>query len=286
MKIQSILLNSIVWLWAKVPLPLRELYYRSNAGFSLGRLLLPDRLELIRIKGGINEGMKMRFNPNLYRDYYFGSYEKNVQSVLTKVVRKGMTVYNIGANLGYFTLALSQIVRPEGFVVAFEPNPGVRERLIEHVYLNNLNNYVRVEEYALTDFDGHADFSLSLGNGRGRFDDLPDVKPGYAIQVPCKRLDTYIAEQGPNPDFLMIDVEYAEGRVLRGMAKTLNDYRPIIVVEMHSRVSIKEALKVLKKHDYFVLSIPGFKILNNLDKIKRGHYLTAHSSYLTTMNLS
>lgn len=274
----------MVWLWARVPLALRQLYYDKNFGFSLGDLLLPDQEDLFTIKSGLNKGLKMRFNPNRYRDYYFGTYEKDVQTVLQKIVQKNMIAFNIGANLGFFTLALCQIVGAEGFVVAFEPNPKVRNRLVANLQLNSIEKCVRVEKYALSDFDGEAGFSLSLGDGRGRFENLPDVKRGYTIQVPCKRLDTYIAEERLIPDVLLIDVEYAEGRVLRGMRETLKGCKPIVVIEMHSLISIEESLKELKMHDYFIASIPELKIFKHSDKITRGHYLTAHRNYLEVLD--
>lgn len=286
MKFYLRLLDFVVCLWTKIPFSIRQFYHSINTGFSFGTLFFPNRTELVTIKSGLNKGVKMRLNLNIYRDYYFGTYEKDVQSVLTKIIQKNMTVYNIGANLGFFTLALSQIVGSKGLVVAFEPNHSVRERLIEHLHLNGVEHFVQVEEFALSDFDGKAEFSLSLNEGRGRFEDLPDVKPGHAIQVPCKSLDTYISEKGSSPDVILMDVEHAEGRVLRGMTKTLKDCRPIIIIEMHSPLSIEESLEELKKHDYFLARIPERKIIKLTDKITRGHYLAFHGSYLKVLNSS
>jgi len=50
-----------------------------------------------------------------------------------------MRVWNIGAHIGFFTLILSRLVGPEGGVIAFEPNPEVRKRLVEYLSLNNLD---------------------------------------------------------------------------------------------------------------------------------------------------
>jgi FkbM family methyltransferase len=141
-----------------------------------------------------------------------------------------MTVFNIGANIGFHTLALTKLVGTDGVVVAFEPNPEVRDKLIENLFLNGLVNHVCVEEYAMSDFDGHANFSLSLTDAQGRFEDLPYVEPGASIRVPCKRLDTYVSERGCFPQFILMDVEYAEGRVLRGMSQVLEYHRLVILI--------------------------------------------------------
>jgi len=66
------------------------------------------------------------------------------------------------------------------------------------------------------------------------------VKPGCLIQVVCKCLDTYVKEGNPGPDFILMDVEHAEGRVLRGMSKTMETYRPLIVLETHGSEAIEE----------------------------------------------
>ena len=83
--------------------------------------------------------MKMHLNLTRERNYYFGTHELDVQSILSKVVRPGMRVWNIGAHIGFFTLILSRLVGPEGGVIAFEPNPEVRKRLVEYLSLNNLD---------------------------------------------------------------------------------------------------------------------------------------------------
>ena len=164
--------------------------------YSLAPLFLPDKLETVEIMGGVGKGLKMRLNLRQERGYYLGIHETDVQSFIAKTVKPGMKVYNIGAHAGFFALILSRLVGPEGKVIAFEPNPEVRKRLVEHLSLNGLNGRVRVEDYALGDFDGDARFSLSLSNTQGRFEDLPYVKGGSIINVKCKRFDKYVEENG------------------------------------------------------------------------------------------
>jgi FkbM family methyltransferase len=273
------LYNLVARIWAGLPGPLRQIYIWLSGNHSPSSILLPDRYEIVEIQGGISKGMKMRLNLRRERSYFFGTHEWEVQSVLAAVVRSGMTVYNIGAHIGFFTLGLHLIAGSTGQVVAFEPNPKVRERLFGHLSLNGIGDSVRVEEYALGDFDGKANFSLSLSDSQGRFGDLPYVKSGPVIQVHCKRLDTYVEEGGPIPDFILMDVEHAEGRVLRGMSQVMELHKPLIIIEMHGTVSIEESWKELKEHNYSLLSLPGLRILKSINKITCGHYLAAHMGY-------
>ena len=262
-----------------MPLSLRQAFYRINSGHSLASLFLPDRLEIVGIQGGVAKGMKMHLNPRWERGYYLGIHELDVQSCIAKIVRPGMKVYDIGAHLGFFALILNRLVGPEGQVVAFEPNPEVRKRLIEHLSLNSLNRGVRVEEYALGDFDGDARFSLSLSNTQGRFEDLPHVKGASVINVCCKRLDKYVEESGCSPDFILMDVEHAEGRVLRGMFKTIETHRPLMVIETHGPEAIEETWVELKKHQYELATIPDLRIVASSELVRYGHYFAAHRSY-------
>jgi FkbM family methyltransferase len=259
-----------------LPGSLRSVYQKLSGDHSLAALILPNRTEGTEIKAGFAKGKKMRLNLREERSFFLGTYEEDVQKSLLKQVMDGMTVYNVGAHIGFFTLGLCHQVGSKGKVVSFEPHPEARRRLIEHVSLNRINDRVQIEENALSDIDGYAEFSIALSNTQGRFADLPYVKPGFAIQVPCKRLDTYIREGGPIPDVVLMDVEHAEGRVLRGMEETIKNHRPIIILEMHGPDSIKEAWVELKRHNYILTNLSTSKPVATVEDVAYGHYLAVY----------
>jgi stage III sporulation protein SpoIIIAA len=145
-------------IWVTLPSPLRAAYQKLSGSHSLASLVLPDRTETAEIKVGIGRGMKMRLNLQRERSFFLGMHEEDLQRCLRKQVKQGMTVYNVGAHIGFFALGLGHLVGDKGRVVCFEPNPEVRERLIEHVSFNGIDDRVRIEECALNDIDGHADF--------------------------------------------------------------------------------------------------------------------------------
>jgi FkbM family methyltransferase len=178
-----------------------------------------------------------------------------------------MTVLDIGANIGIFALGLSKLVGPEGRVIALEPNAASIARLRRNVKLNGLN-HVTVETFAVSDYDGSAEFSNALSDTQGRFVDLPHLPAGAkSVSVPCCTVDTYLSKTGLKPQFIMMDVEHAEGRVLKGMRNALTTLRPTLLVEMHGREAIQEAWAALQGANYGVALLPSWKAVDDSSKI-------------------
>lgn len=98
------------------------------------------------------EGIKYKLNLSEQIDssiYYTGCLEPMTTAVINKYVKKGMTVLDIGANVGCHTLRLAKLVGQNGTVIAFEPMPWALRRLKDNLELNNFNNIV-VEKVALS----------------------------------------------------------------------------------------------------------------------------------------
>ena len=127
-----------------------------------------------------------------------------------------MTFYDIGANIGLFSLLAARLVGKEGRVVAFEADPEIAARLREHVARNEFG-WITVEEKAVwseprTVFFARTDPATSPDRGLGH---VVSASAGDTIQVSAESLDDYTWTQ-PAPDFLKCDVEGAEVEVFRG----------------------------------------------------------------------
>jgi hypothetical protein len=88
-----------------------------------------------------------------------------------------------------------------------------------------------------------------------------------------------VEENGATPDFVLMDVEHAEGRVLRGMFNTIETKRPLMVIETYGPKAIEEIWVELQRHNYLLATVPDLKITPSLEKVRHGHYLAAHQSY-------
>ena len=109
---------------------------------------------------------------------WLGSYEAAKQRKIIEFVRRGMVCWDVGANVGFYTLLFAGLVGGEGRVLAFEPFPRKVELLRRHVEMNRRRN-VRIFPSALGDFDGETGFHPRPGASMGR------IAPGGPLRVPC-----------------------------------------------------------------------------------------------------
>ncbi|MEY2499389.1 MAG: hypothetical protein QOD12_2945 [Verrucomicrobiota bacterium] len=150
----------------------------------------------------------------LHRSGFMGSREA---ALLPALVRPGMQVIDVGANLGLYSLLLSGLVGNTGSVLAFEPEPNLFAILRENCARNGATN-VRVFPYALGRASGHASLQRSAFNSG-------DNRLGYAsptheaVEVQVEKFDDLHPDS--RPDFVKIDVQGHELGALLGMEQAL-----------------------------------------------------------------
>ncbi len=153
--------------------------------------------------------------------------EHHDRHVFCSFLREGMTVMDVGANIGVYALLAARTVGPTGKVYAFEPVPEIFTQLQEHIALNNATNIIPVP-IALADKKGTAKMSVA-----GGMSSLFRHETSRFIEVPLERLDDFVAEQGiERVDAIKIDVEGAELAVIKGADKTLRQHKPLLMVEI------------------------------------------------------
>ena len=218
------------------------------------KLLPRDALTWVQVQRGPAQGIWLHLNPRTGRDYFNGDVEPEVQTVLRKYLRPGMTVYDIGANIGFFSLLAARLVGVTGRVIAFEADPEIAARLRENVGRNQ-GGPISVEEKAVWSssspvFFARADAEVSPDRGLGHVidNDAERSAPG-TIQVEAVSVDEYVRESAA-PDFIKCDVEGAEVEVFRGAEKLLKERRPLILCEMHGETNRQTLLKVFANLGY------------------------------------
>jgi FkbM family methyltransferase len=188
--------------------------------------------------------------------FSLGLFEPHVVEAMRHHVRPGAVAYDVGANVGYHTLYLADLVGPSGKVLAFEPNPSDHARLQWNVQANQARS-VRILNQAVAAASGTVSFATFEVAGIHRIATGEVPADAKMIQVPAVSLDDFVYAHGnPTPDFIKIDVEGGEDEVLRGAARLLAAARPVIICEVWS--SNADCIKALcSAHGYIQQSIGG-----------------------------
>jgi len=152
-----------------------------------------------------------------------GVAEKNI---FEKYIKPGMTVLDVGANQGLYSLLFSRLVTENGKVHAFEPNHLLFESLQDNISLNNAKN-IELYNIAL----GAAETSMRLhssliNHGDNRLSSSP--KFSACEQVTVKRFDEVLPKVCA--DFLKIDVQGWERHVFSGMEQLLKNSRNLVIL--------------------------------------------------------
>ncbi len=180
-------------------------------------------------------GWYLAASSDIDRTVVCGGFESVELHFLQRCLRPGMTVLDIGAHHGLYSLAASKFVHPRGHVYSFEPSPRER-RLLERNLRINLCANVSVQANALGATRGRATLFLVEGILDGcnslRFQD--DCRNTRAIEVDVVSLDEFTQENAiAAVDFIKMDVEGAELSVLQGASRLLSSpARPLILAEI------------------------------------------------------
>lgn len=222
----------------------------SFVRWASGLLVPRDSLAWIQIQRGPAEGLWLRLNPRTGHAYFNGGGEPEVQAAIQQHLRPGMTFYDIGANIGFFSLLAARIVGAAGRVVAFEADPDVVQRLREHVERNHFST-ISVEQKAVWSesrpvFFARADPNASPDRGLGH---VVASDASETIHVQAVSLDDFL-QTSPPPDFLKCDAEGAEVEVFRGAKRLLEEKRPILLCEMHSEENRRALLQEFARLTY------------------------------------
>lgn len=141
--------------------------------------------------------------------------------VIRKLLDRGMTAVDIGANVGALTLTCARAVGPSGKVYAFEPEPAFAS-LLNHTFDLNGIDWIDVRQSAISRHNGRATFYVSPIGGHSSLYELPpdERRQQVAIEVETIRLDD-VVRPGTAVDLVKIDVEGGELDVLDSMPETI-----------------------------------------------------------------
>lgn len=178
-----------------------------------------------------------RYNHKMYLDKLDSlhlsvnrDWEPFCTGLLQKLVKEGEVVFDIGANIGFYTLIFSKLVGEKGKVYAFEPDPINFSILKKNIEANNIHNVILVNK-AVSDKNEEVNFYIYESNtsGNSLFAENLNTVPSRSIKVEAIRLDKYF-KKDIKVDFIKMDIEGAEPRALKGMARILGKSKNLILL--------------------------------------------------------
>jgi len=187
----------------------------------------------------VHDGLKLNLSSGsvLAEPLYVGSgFEDRELRCMLSNAGPAMTVFDVGSNVGLYSILLGRAVGPSGRVWGFEPYSPVASYFKQNILANSLGNVTMVDK-AVADKDGTADFNV-FDEGQDVYNSLGAVeRPAEGLrstrrtEVPVTRLDTFAAEAGIGSiDLLKVDVEGAEEKVLRGARALLNQSKGVTIL--------------------------------------------------------
>jgi FkbM family methyltransferase len=218
----------------------------------VSKIAMPNRQEWVRVQAGIGAGIWLSVNVAKEKNWWSGSHEEVVQQRLQECVRPGMVFYDVGAHIGFFTLAAARL---GAVVVAFEADPENAQRLRTHIEKNGFaRDITPVEAAVWSHRQPKVLFRRGLPLSQGGVSDAGTepvlAKEGPTIEVDCVTLDDFVAAGGPAPHVIKVDVEGGEAQVLQGAVRSVLDFHPDLIIEVHHRAALAEVEEFLKQYSY------------------------------------
>lgn len=174
-----------------------------------------------------------------------------------ELARASANIFDVGSFTGVYTLAATR-ANPGARVYCFEPIAGSLSRLLVNLAVNPKTDGVRAFKAAVGDADGSAEMNL--------FNDPQALLSGSSLvpkgnkevvareRVQTVRLDTFVREQAVDGvDLIKVDVERAESMTVAGMAETLRDFRPHLLVEVFGQETLREIAGMLPSYSFAVI---------------------------------
>ncbi len=248
------------------------------------RTVVPERTRTaIRAKAfalrpptmSVGVGRGLRFDPGRSNPAYAtGDNELPVQAAFEAHLDRNGVFYDVGANVGFFTVIGAKLVGSGGSVVAFEP-VGVNAALVHrNARLNGFEN-VDVIEQAVSHRSGTGELVLAeYSGGSALSTTTPPPDATSAVDVDLITLDEFVDAGHPPPTLVKIDVEGTEIDVLRGMETILRRDRPVVICEIDDASREGYNSKLMSSIEF--VRAAGYDIELLADSYSQGDWIVGH----------
>ncbi|WP_306223433.1 FkbM family methyltransferase [Bosea beijingensis] len=195
-----------------------------------------------------------------------GYWEMWLTQFIARLVAPGMHVADVGANFGYYSLLMADLVGPAGRLLAVEPNPPVADALRRTLNLNGFGSRSSIVAAAAGAGEGEGRLMVPAGEPKNAalVNRTAPNEDKALVAVPIHSLDMLLRDF-PRVDFLKIDAEGAEEDIILGLNQVIERWRPRIVLEFNPGrcrdpqgllARLRRFYPVLKCLDYYAQVAP------------------------------
>lgn len=269
---------------------------KMSKGHGVGKNSIVKKI-LKNIEGNLKieftevQGSKMFLDPgdslNLSINGVYGELDTKI---IREEIHEGDIVIDVGANIGYYTLIFAQLVGKSGKVIAFEPEFKNFEILKKNVEINNYNNVI-LEPKIVSEKYGKMKLYVSDSDIVGhRIQKMGNLK--NFVEVESVTLDDYMKKLNLDEkvNFIKIDVEGAESKVLQGSTKILKKHDHLKIFTEFNREVVKNYGTEPKKMidllygNGFEIYLPNYRD-NKINLTSANELLTSKETLLENINL-
>lgn len=179
-----------------------------------------------------------------------GYWEMWLTQFFARIVQPGMTVIDVGANAGYYSILFGDAVGASGRVIAVEPIPQTCELLRRSVLLNGYGATTRIVNAALGS-EASGEVHMLVPENEPKNAAVVGAATAHTIAVPATTLDALAADLN-RIDLIKIDAEGAEEDIVAGMDGVIQRHKPNVLLEFNARRSKDPVSFLASLHKDFV----------------------------------
>ena len=201
----------------------KEKWFKKNINNDYKSKIIGGSIMLLKVNDWVQKNL-----------FLYGIYEKKEIDFWIKFVNNKKVLFDIGTNVGYFSLVASRLVNKiDGKIYAFEPISHTYERAKLNISLNNYRNII-LNKIAISDRDDKIQINIGNDENWGMSSITNhDYLSGSSEIVETTTLDNFVAKNHIKEiDIIKIDIEGSEIYALKGMQNVLSEIRPVVLIEI------------------------------------------------------
>jgi FkbM family methyltransferase len=243
-----------------------------------------------------NYDFKIFINKNkvVDRDFYLGKFEVEIIKMYRKLIKRELTVFDVGANIGIFSLTAARKTNNDISIYAFEPSLDTFNQLKKNIELNGFT-CIKPFNHALSDITGNVLLNYCEDDAYNSLGSCPQEKIKETKLVHVTTISEFCEKNKiTNIDILKIDTEGAEYLILSGAADFIAKTPiPIIFSEYNREVitgfnyTLDDLESFFIQHNYYIFEIKNDRLVEfNSNKSNSSNLICIHKSYIKSLGLS